>query len=428
MTPTLRDVKKDFPFFEKNPGTVFLDSAASSLTPHTVIQAVTKYYEECSVNIHRGVYEASREATEVYENTREVVKKFLKSETRDQVVYLRNATEGFNLLAVSLSQVDSLKNSAYSAWRTGFSPKDVIILSESEHHANIVPWQILAERCSLEIEYIPVRPENGSLNLDAFEEMKNKLQNRCVKIVSLAQASNVTGIVHDLSVFKDYAREKGALFVVDGAQSVCHQKIDLKQMDPDFFIFSGHKMLAPTGIGILWGKDEIMKDLPPFMGGGDMILSVTKSKTVYNALPHKFEAGTPHIAGVFGLRAAIEYLEALEWKELEESERFLTLYAMRRLQETGVTVHGPDLEEVESGDVQKIGVVSFGLDSVHPHDVGSILDQENIAIRVGHHCCQILMHAWSVPATCRASLYLYNDESDIDCLIKGISKIKEIFS
>ncbi len=424
---SINNIRKDFPFFKSNPKTTFLDSAASSLTPKPVIEAVQRYYEKYSVNIHRGVYKASMEASQIYEEGREKIKIFLNSCDDGIVVYVRNTTEGLNLITQCLSQVSSLNNSSYFAWSRGFSSGDIILLSESEHHANIVPWQIIANRHSLKIEYLPINLDNGTINLEVFEDFKKKLKNKCVKIVSLAQASNVTGIMHDLTPFQKYAREKGALFIVDGAQSVCHSRIDLKELDPDFFVFSGHKMLGPTGIGILWGKAELMKKLPPYMGGGDMILSVSKEKIVYNTPPHKFEAGTPDIAGVFGLQAAIDYINSFDRQELEKKENYLIMYAMKKMKEAGLIIYGPKLEEIEKGHIKKIGVISFGISSVHPHDVGSILDQENIAIRVGHHCCQILMEAWKAPATCRASIHLYNDVQDIDHLMVGITEVKKIF-
>ena len=421
-------IKRDFPFFNKNPDTVFLDSAASSLTPIQVSNAVRKYNEEYGVNIHRGVYKASQEATEVYEETRNVVKEFLNSGDDGEVIYTRNATESLNLVANCLSQVNGLSMEGFHAWQDGFKPNDVIILSESEHHANIVPWQMLAEKHSLEIVYIPIRLKNGALDIEAFERLKKKYENACVKVVSLAHVSNVTGIAHDLTPFRDYAREKGAIFIVDGAQSVCHTQIYVQEIDCDFFVFSAHKMLGPTGIGILWGRKNILERFPPFMGGGDMILSVSKEKTIYNQAPHKFEAGTPDISGVFGLRAAIEYLQKYGMQNLTEREESLTNYALEQMESIGLKIYGPSHQEVQSGLVKKASVISFGIDNIHPHDVGTILDQEKIAIRTGHHCCQILMDAWKVPATCRASFYIYNDKEDVDHLINAVSRVRKVFS
>ena len=413
MMKTVDEIKKDFPFFDKNPNVTFLDSAASSLTPFSVIEVIKQYYEECSVNIHRGVYEASMKATEIYENTREKINTFLNANDEGDIIYVRNTTEGLNLITHCLSEE--------------FSKGDVILLSESEHHANIVPWQMITKKCSLQIEYLPIHKKNGLFDMEAFDVLKQKLQNRRLKVISLAQTSNVTGVNHDLTPFRDYAREKEALFIVDGAQSVCHTKIDLQKLSPDFFVFSGHKMLGPTGIGVLWGKKKLTKRLPPFLGGGDMILSVSKEKTIYNMSPYKFEAGTPNISGVFGLGAAVDYFNGLDRNVLEKREKSLTMYAMKQMADAGLMIHGPSLEEVQRGDVQKIGVISFNVGSVHPHDVGTVLSQDDIAIRVGHHCCQILMSVWGVSATCRASLYLYNDKQDIDRLIEGVSKVKEIF-
>ena len=425
-------VKKDFPFFTKNPDTVFLDSAASSLTPVQVTHAVERYYNDYGVNIHRGVYQASQEATQIYEDTRDTVKNFLEAEDPREIIYTRNATESLNLIAYSLADLTNPKKFSmiegrYHAWEKGLQPNDIIILSESEHHANIVPWQMLAKKYSLEIVYIPINKTNGTLSQDGFELIKKKYKDHCVKIVSLAQVSNVSGVYHDLTPFLAYAREKGALFIVDGAQSVCHSSINLKSSDFDFFVFSAHKMLGPTGIGVLWGKLSLLECLPPFMGGGNMILSVKKEGAVYNHVPHKFEAGTPDVAGVFGLKAAIEYLESYGMQKLAESELYLTKYALQTLESAGVKIYGPSLEEVETQKVKKTGVISFNIGDIHPHDVGSILDQEKIAIRTGHHCCQILMQSWNTPATCRASLYLYNIKEDIDQLIKAIHEVKKVF-
>ena len=421
-----KGVRNDFPFYQHNPKVVFLDSAASSLTPYSVTEEVSRYYDQYSVNIHRGVYHASMEATKIYEDTRQKIASFIKADRPEEIIYIRNATEGFNLLAYTLSATEKLDQVSHlDAWKTPLQKNDTIILSESEHHANIVPWQILAQRIGLRIEYIRIEKETGQLSMEHFEKLK-QIPN--IKIISLGLVSNVSGIVHNLKYFSSFAREKGILFIVDAAQAICHIPIDIKELDPDFFIFSGHKMLGPTGIGILWGRREILERMPPFMGGGDMILKVSKEATTFKSPPHKFEAGTPHIAGVFGLSSAIDYLQNIGMKKIYEHEEKLTQYALQKLEQYNAIIYGPKLKDIRSKKIQRIGAISFGLKEIHPHDIGTILDQNNIAIRAGHHCCQILMRAWNISATCRASLYLYNDIDDIDHLIHTLDEVNKIFN
>ncbi len=424
----MRNFKLDFPFFESNPEVTFMDSAASSLTPLSVIQAIEKYYKDFSINIHRGVYQLSVQATDIYEDTREQVKNFIHANTSVEIIYTKGTTEGFNLLSYILPHANKLNHIPHLfAWKNPLASKDVIILSESEHHSNIVPWQIMAERHNLEIQYIPVSPIDGILCLDAFEKIKHSLQNREVKIVSLSLVSNVTGIIHDLEPFRNYAREKGALFIIDAAQAICHLEIDVQILDPDFLLFSAHKMLGPTGIGILYGKESILNHLPVFMGGGDMILDVAKEKTLYNQIPYKYEAGTPNIAGVFGLSAAITYMEAVSLSTIQEIDNTLLLYALKKLSLPQIIHYGPSLEDVQNKRIKKTSILSFSIKDIHPHDAGTFLDQEGIAIRVGHHCCQILMDAFKVPALCRASLYFYNTNQDIDKLSDALYKMLTFF-
>lgn len=412
-------LRKDFPFFQHNPDIAFLDSAASSLTPSVVTNAVAQYYDQYGVNIHRGVYRASMEATEVFENSREKVRKLIHDGSKNPVVYIRNATEGFNLLASSLAQVTVELSDYITAWQTPLSPEDVILISESEHHSNIVPWQMLATKTGARVEYLSINIQDGSLNKDDLLKLKDAK----VKIVSLSAASNVTGIIHDLTPFAEFARQKGALFIVDAAQAICHKPLDVNHLDADFLIFSGHKMLGPSGIGAIWGKKELFEKLPPYMGGGDMILSVKKEGSTYNELPHRFEAGTPHIAGAFGLAAAIDYLEQQGLQHILEHEQKLAYETIDRLKKEGIKVHGPQ----NPNEAPRSGVVSFEIPGVHPHDVGTILDEKGVAIRAGHHCCQILMQSFQVAATARASFYLYNDVDDIDRLIDAVRYVKKIF-
>ena len=418
--------RKDFPFFANNPDTVYLDSAATSLTPTSVIEAIDRYYQNYSVNVHRGVYRASMEASEVYEGVRDKIRNFISASNDYEVVYTRNTTESINLLAYSLERAHKL-GEMYSAWDVPWEKGDVILISESEHHSNIVPWQMLADKVEAQIVFVPVI-ENGALDLNKFEDIQKELKNRRVKIVSLAHVSNVSGIVHDLKPFSKYARDKGALFIIDGAQSVCHMKVDITDIDCDFYAFSAHKMLGPTGVGTLVGRRDLLDHIPPFLGGGDMILDVLKSKTVYNAPPYKFEAGTPNVSGVFGFGAAIDYLEKVGLDNIHRWEKHLLKYAMESLEkEDGVTMHGPSLTDVKNGAYEKTAVLSFNIDGIHPHDVGTILDEHSVCIRAGHHCCQVLMSVWGTHATNRASFYLYNDFEDVDKLILAIQAVRKIF-
>lgn len=421
-----KSIRMDFPFYQKNSSTAFLDSAASSLTPKTVIDAIDNYYNNYSVNIHRGMYRASLEASEIYEQARKDVLRFIGGE-HGEAVFTRNTTEGFNLLSYALERVSFIEE-GYEAWKNPIDKNDVILLSESEHHANIVPWHLLRERTGVQIEYVPIDTKNATLNAAAFEEMKNRLQNKNVKIVSLSAVSNVSGVIHDLTPFKNYAREKGAIFIVDGAQSICHIPTDVKQLDADFFLFSAHKMLAATGTGVLWGKQELLQKLPPFNGGGSMINLVKKEGTTYDEIPSRFEAGTPHIAGAFSLSAAIHYLEEVGLKNIQEHEERLFLQMLKRANNMGLRHFGPSIEEIESKLVSKVGVFSFAMNGVHHHDIATLLDEQNVAIRVGHHCCQLFMQAYEVSGTARASLYLYNDEGDLDKFFNALQDIKDIFS
>ncbi len=418
--------KADFPFFEKNPGVVYLDSAATSLTPRPVIDAIVKYYEESSSNIHRGVYKASQKATDVYENTRSDILRFAGAPRDFTAVFVRNTTEGINLLANSLGKVNGELKEHFPAWQNGFSKGDVILLSDSEHHSNIVPWQILAREKGFEIVYLPVK-EDGSLDMEAFQSLRPQLDRKTVKAISLSKVSNVTGIIHDLEPFREYAKKRGAVFIIDGAQAICHSQINIEEMGCDFFVFSAHKMLGPTGVGALLGSTELFRALPPFLGGGDMILEVHKDITTYNEPPHKFEAGTPDVGGVYGFQAAISYLEQTGQQKIHEFEKELLTYTMKKMADENIRVHGPSLADIEAGLVDKVGVVSFEMEGIHPHDVGTILDEHNVCIRVGHHCCQLLMERWQVSATCRASFYMYNDYEDIDRLMEALQVTRKIF-
>jgi cysteine desulfurase / selenocysteine lyase len=408
--------KEYFGFFTENPGVTYLDSAASSLTPKKVTDSMTNYYNAYGVNIHRGVYKASLEATDGYERSRNRVRSFLNASNADHIVFTRGATEGFNLLSYSLSKVNKELYDLKESWRTPPGPGDFILISESEHHANIIPWQLFCKQTGASLLYLKVTSDSGELDWSSLSE--NELER--VKIISLSLASNVSGVKHDLTKAKELAEQVGAIFILDAAQAVCHGPLDVSDLNADFLLFSGHKMFGPNGIGILYAKEGLLERMPPFHGGGDMILSVGHYETTYNHPPHKFEAGTPPIAEVFGLETAIDILESFNWSAVEEFEQNLLNYGIEKFSELeGVRLFGPKNK--------RNPIFSFTMDDVHPHDIGSMLDEENIAIRTGHHCCQLLMKSWKVPATARASLYLYNTKEDIDKLIFGIQKVLKIF-
>ncbi|MDL5244453.1 cysteine desulfurase [Leptospira weilii] len=384
---------------------VFLDSAASSQKPFTVIDRIEKYYREENANIHRGIYYLSQKATEKYELGRIRISRFIGAQCAKVCIFTRNATESINLVAQTWGRVQVKEG-------------DEIVLNELEHHSNIVPWQMLAQEKKAVLKFIPLN-EDSTLDLSNL----NEIITTKTKLVAVAQMSNVTGTIHDLAPIQKRAKEVGAKVLVDGAQGVCHLPVNMKEMDYDFYVFSAHKMLGPTGVGVLYAKEEILEDMPPWMGGGDMIAHVYKERSTYAELPSKLEAGTPNIAGVIGFESAIEYLETIGMQEVRNHEVELLTYALDRLDDFG------GLELYGTRDLSKRGgVISFNFPGVHPHDVGTILDEEGIAIRVGHHCAQPFMAFKNIPGTCRASLYLYNTKGDIDRLIEGLIKVKEIFS
>ncbi|TGK34582.1 cysteine desulfurase [Leptospira gomenensis] len=408
MSFSAERIKTDFPILgTKMNGKplVFLDSAASSQKPFQVIDTIEKYYREENANIHRGIYYLSQKATEKYELSRIQLSRFIGAQCAKVCIFTRNATESVNLVA--------------QTWgRTNISEGDEIVLNELEHHSNIVPWQMLAQEKKAVLKFIPLN-EDSTLNLSNIEEIITAK----TKLVAVAQMSNVTGTIHDLLPIQKRAKEVGAKVLVDGAQGVCHLPVNMKELDFDFYVFSAHKMLGPTGVGVLYAKEEILEAMPPWMGGGDMISQVFKERSTYAELPSKLEAGTPNIAGVIGFGSAIEYLQTIGMEEIRKHEVELLAYALDRLDDFG------GLELYGTRDLSKRGgVISFNFPGVHPHDVGTILDEEGIAIRVGHHCAQPFMAFKNIPGTCRASLYLYNTKHDIDRLIEGLSKVKEIFS
>lgn len=403
---TVAAIRNDFPILHqevKGLPLAFLDSAASSQRPRQVIKRIGQYYECCHANVHRGVYKLSEEATAAYENARHKVAKFLGTTNADEIVFTRNATESINLVAY--------------AWGTAnVKAGDRILLTMMEHHSNIVPWQMLAERVGATIDYIRIDGE-GRLVL---EDLDTLLTER-TKIVSVVEQSNVLGTINPIRTIADRAHAVGALMLVDGAQSVPHMPVDVQALGADFLVFSGHKMCGPTGAGGLWGRYDILDAMPPFLGGGSMIELVGLDKTTYAEIPVRFEAGTPAIAEVIALGEAIDYLSAIGMDTIASLEHELTSYALERFKEVeGLTLHGPPTLQGRGG------ILSFSLENVHPHDIASILDNEGIAVRAGHHCTQPLHRILDVPATTRASFYIYNIPEEVDRLVAGLQKAKRL--
>ncbi len=381
---------------------VFIDSAASAQKPQCVIDAVAHCYTHEYANIHRGVYWLSQRATQAYEGAREKVQRFINAASEREIIFTKSTTEAINLVATSYGGV-SLKAG------------DEIILSQLEHHANIVPWQLLRERIGVEIKVVPI-DERGNFLL---EEFKNLLCPR-TRLVAVTHTSNALGTITPVDEIVRLAHAEGALVMLDGAQSVVHGPVDVQALDVDFFTFSGHKLYGPSGIGVLYGKADILSDMPPYQGGGDMIRRVTFAKTEFADIPGRFEAGTPHIAGAYGLAAAIDYVTAIGMEAIAAHEHDLLEYATGRLQEIN------SLRLIGTAD-QKAGIISFELDGIHAHDIGTILDREGIAVRVGHHCAQPVMDHFGIAGTVRASFGLYNDKADIDALVQALGAVREIF-
>ena len=405
---TVADIRKDFPILSRQvhgKPLVYLDSTASSQKPRDVIDAMSTYYETTHANVHRGVYELSEEATARMEKARVKVARFINARQSKQVIFTRNTTESINLVA-------------YSWGYANIHAGDLIVLTEMEHHSNLVPWQLLAQRTNARLEFIPIT-DDGLLRLDVYEELLRQEP----KLVSFAHMSNVLGTINPVQQMITQAHAAGATVLIDAAQSVPHLPVDVQALDADFVCFSGHKMLGPTGIGVLYGKRDILEAMPPFMGGGDMIRTVGLRQSNWNDLPWKFEAGTPAIASAIGLGAAVDYLNELGMQNVSRHEQELTHYAMEQLQNVpGLTMYGPDAD-------QRGGVVSFTLGDIHPHDLASILDQEvGVAIRAGHHCAQPLMERFGLAATARASFYVYTIPEEINVLVQGLHKALQIFN
>ena len=400
----LQKIRPDFPILRQrvnNRPLVYLDNAATTQKPRVVIDAITRYYESGNANIHRGVHYLSQHATQQYEASRETVRRFLNAADASEIVFVRGATEGINLVAQTLGR---------SRVRAG----DEVLITAMEHHSNIVPWQILCGEKGARLRVAPIN-DAGELILDEFTHLLGPR----TKIVAVPHVSNALGTINPLHRMVELAHGHNAAVVVDGAQAVPHLPVNVRGLDCDFYVFSGHKVYGPTGIGVLYGKAALLDAMPPYQGGGDMIRSVTFEKTTYNKIPYKFEAGTPDISGVIGLGAAINYVNEVGLDRIEIHEQDLLRYATESLSAiSGVRLIGTAKE--------KASVLSFVMDGIHPHDIGTILDEEGIAIRTGHHCAQPVMDRFGVPATARASLGLYNTREEIDSLVKGIEKVRGV--
>jgi cysteine desulfurase/selenocysteine lyase len=402
-------VKKDFPLLERTvhgKPIVFIDSAASSQKPNAVLDAMQDYYETTHANVHRGAYEIAAEATERMESARRRVAGFIGASSENEIIFTKNATEALNLVARSWGG-------------SNLGAGDAVLITEMEHHANIVPWQILSAEKGFEIRWLPITAD-GQLDLTDLDRLLDG-----VKMVGCTAMSNVLGTLNPIDRLADAAHQAGALITVDASQHVPHLPTDVQAMGADFMAFTGHKMCGPTGIGVLWGRAELLDAMPPFLGGGEMILDVRKDGFTPNELPHKFEAGTPPIAEIIGLGAAVDYLSELGMDAVREHEVSLTAYAMRTLTERygdDLTIHGP-AEPASRG-----GVLSMVFRDVHPHDISQVLDQHGVCVRAGHHCAKPLMRVLGVAASARASFYVYNDESDVDTLADALQEAGDLFA
>ncbi|MDR9397609.1 MAG: cysteine desulfurase [Salibacter sp.] len=400
----IEKIRADFPVLTRKvhgKDLVFLDSAASSQKPKQVVEAIANYYLHEHANIHRGVHLLSQEATTKYEEARKKIARFINAQNDHECIITKGTTDGINLVASSLGE---------HCVKEG----DEVIISHMEHHSNLVPWQMLCERKKAKLKVIPIT-DDGELDLEEYE----KLLSEKTKIVSVVHVSNTLGTINPVEEMIEKAHDVGAYFVVDGAQAVPHIPVDVQQLNCDFYAFSLHKMYGPTGIGILYGKEEIMNGMPPYQGGGDMINKVTLEKTTYNDLPHKFEAGTPNIAGGIGMGATIDYIDELDWKAAHEFEADVMDYAHERLSE----IEG--LRFIGTAE-KKTGAISFLVGQIHPYDMGVLLDQLGIAVRTGHHCTQPILERYNIPGTVRASFGIYSTKQEVDQLVKGVERAKRM--
>ena len=397
------DFKEDFPIF-KNRDIAYLDSGATAQKPQIVIDAINNFYDKFNANPHRGAYTLSVEATAVYEDTREKIAKFINAKHPEEIIFSKNASESLNLLAYSYG-LDNLKNG------------DDVVISIMEHHSNLVPWQFVTQKTGSELKYMYIN--------DEFELSKEEIESKITdntKIVGITHVSNVLGTINNVKEIIKYAHKKGAVVIVDASQSIPHMKIDVQDLDADFLVFSGHKMFAPLGIGVLYGKRELLNKMNPFLMGGDMIEYVYEQKTTFAPLPNKFEAGTQNVEGVVGLGAAIDYINSIGYDKIQEHDREIVEYAREKLSKLDYL----DIYMTPNAENHS-AVISFNIKGVHPHDVASILDSENVCVRSGNHCAQPLMRFLDIDSTCRASFYIYNTKEDVDRLVVGIEKAYKMF-
>jgi len=401
-------IREDFPVLKRQVNDkplIYFDNAATSQKPNAVIDAIYRYYREYNANIHRGIHKLAEEATLAHEEAREKVAKFINAQRASEIVFTRNATEALNLVAHSWGKANVGKG-------------DKIVVSIMEHHSNIVPWQLLAEEKGARVEFVKI-DKNGELRQDEVQELIDER----TRMVGLTHASNVLGTINPVRDIARTAHRFHAVFVVDAAQSVPHMAVDVRDMECDFAAFSGHKMMGPTGIGVLYGKTELLESMPPFLSGGEMIREVHMAGASWKDLPYKFEAGTPNISGAIGLGAAVDYLRAVGMKNVYDHENQLTRYALDKMKQVeGLEIYGPLNAD------RRVGVISFNLGDIHPHDLASILDEDGIAIRSGHQCAQPLMEFLQVPATSRASFYIYNTKEEVDVFIEALEKARKIFA
>jgi cysteine desulfurase/selenocysteine lyase len=402
----INQFKNDFPILQQSnrgQALIYLDSAASTQKPKQVITAMSDFYEHNYANIHRGIYELSERSTKKFEDTRFKVKELINAAHQDEIIFVRGTTEGINLVAQSYGRYH---------WQAG----DEVILTTMEHHSNIVPWYLLKEQIGIQIKVVPI-DDSGALDLDAYK----KLFSKRTKMLALTHVSNVLGTINPVKEMIAIARAAGVPVLLDGAQAVQHLPVDVQDLGCDFYVFSAHKLYGPTGVGVLYGKKALLDAMPPYQGGGDMIDTVSFEKVTFAKVPQRFEAGTPDIGGVIGLSAAIDYVKAIGIKQLFEHDQQLLRYAEETLNAI------PGLRMIGTA-TPKVGVISFLLDDIHPHDIGTVLDHEGVAVRAGHHCAMPLMQRLGIPATVRASFGIYNEKTDIDALVKAILLAKRIFS
>ncbi len=440
------DYKKDFPIFKNHPKLIYLDSASTSQKPKQVINSITKFYEKENANIHRGIYDLSEKATKRYEQARQIVAKFINAETKE-IIFTKNTTESINFLSYTIKDLipkervgnSPINSSSYPKGHKGKSQikeeqkigdfltnsstgncqikeKNEIVLTEMEHHSNLIPWQQFAKKYNFKLKFIPIT-KNYKLN---YEKAKQIINNKTA-IFAVTHISNVFGTINNIKFLVSLAKEKKAITIIDAAQSVQHLKIDVKKIDCDFLAFSGHKVFGPAGVGVLYGKKNLLEKLPPFQFGGGMINSVSYEEASWADIPKKFEAGTPNIAGAIGLAEAIKYVESTGIEKIKNYEKKLLEYALKKLKTIdGITIYNP-------GPEKSLSVISFNLRKIHPHDIAGILNDYNLAIRAGHHCCMPLMKKLGINGTCRISLSIYNSKEEIDKLINRLKKIQELF-